>query len=401
MPHDARPVAAHPWSIPEIGFSDAHIDAAKRVLVDRFGAPDGVELAYLGGSLAVGLGNDLSDLDLFVVGTNLGDQDQVYEQDGQQVQVIPLRADKVRQLVQLGTEFRERKHYRSPLSGDLKTLMNLVRLATGRVLLASPEWTRELNRINRDSLRQSYATVFANQFAGYAEDACGALRSGDLLTALTASALAVENAGEATLAVAGDLYFGPKFLYRRLARTWVTAPWLPYLWQLTHHELTPRTHSAAQVTAVIEERLLAGNALLACSVLDGWEHPLTVLPEPGPYPTALIGPGPRRSPFVAPIRFVDSLVLVGPEGTHEVSETMLGLWRRLDGRSLTQLHTTLSHSEPALARLQLDDVWMAVLAYADYGLAEIPDSLREQLPATPPGGVHPSLDVDGTHQRTR
>jgi len=342
----------------DISFTQAQVDAAKGVLAQL----DGAELAFLGGSLAVGLGHAMSDIDLYVVGDGLPDRELTYQHDGTWVHVNPLPAGKVAELVALATGYRATGMDRSQLAADVKTLNALVRLVTGWRVLASPEWVARLEMLSRDTVRKILAARHANVFAAYAEDACGALRSGDLFTAATASQLALDAACEATLAAAGDLYLGPKFLFRRLARTPATAPWRDHLWRLTHRDLD----SDGAIRTAVDERLRAGSQLLAWCAVDGWDQPLASLPalrQAG-------SQGPRRSGYFAPIRFVDGWAMIGPEDGYEVSEQIVRLWRRLDGDPLPDLYAALPGAEPQLAGYSAGEIDTALATLSELGAVE-------------------------------
>ncbi len=345
--------------VPDICFSPGQVAAARGVL----GRLDGAELAFLGGSLAVGLGHATSDIDLYVVGPGLPDREMSYQHDGVWVHVNPLAAAKVRDLVALATDYRATGMDRSQLAADVKTLNALVRLATGWRLHANPDWAELLDTMDRGVVRQVLAARHANVFAAYAEDACGALSTGDPLTAVTASQLALESAAEATLAASDDVYLGPKFLFRRLARNPVTAAWSKRIWELTHQELNPASRAAVEAT--VEERLLAGSHLLAWCAVDGWDAPLTAVPLPDTG-----SDGPRRSGLFAPVRFVDGWALIGPEDGYAVSEGTVRLWRRLDGRPWQELLAALPAQEPTLAGHTAGEIGAALTTLAKLGAVE-------------------------------
>ncbi|HEY2948380.1 MAG TPA: hypothetical protein VGJ53_08285 [Micromonosporaceae bacterium] len=351
------------WTVPDANFTPEQVRAARGIL-DRLGGTGRVDLAFLGGSLAVGLGHALSDIDLYVVGAGLPDRELSYQHDGTWVHVNPLSAGAVRDLVALGTWYRASGLDRSQLAVDQRTLSALVRLVTGWRLHAAPEWAGRLDALNRDTVRQVLCARNANVFSAYAEDACGALADGDRFTAATAARLALEAACEATLASAGDLYVGPKFLFRRLARTPVTAPWCRYLWRLAGGDTDPET-----IAAVVRERLSVGSLLLSWCAVDGWDRPLDHLPAPTVPPPAA---GPRRAGAYTPIRFLDGWALIGPEDGYEVSEELVRLWRRLDGRPLSDIIATLPEAEPALAGHGEYQIRAAVGMLADVGAVEQP-----------------------------
>ncbi|MGX7825818.1 hypothetical protein ACTG9Q_12060 [Actinokineospora sp. 24-640] len=311
-------------SVPDVYFS-AEQRAAVDVVVHRdLGGPDAVGLAYLGGSLAVGLGHAASDVDLYAVG-DLPFQDRVYESGGVTVHVSALRADSVRGLVELTADYRATGLVRDQIYLDQKSLLALVRLTTGLPVLITPEWTAILDTLRRDTVRKIFMARNTNMFVAYAEDVAGSLASGDLLTATSTSALALETAGEVALASADDLYFGPKFLVRRLSRTPATAAWAPVVWRLLNHAFSTPHPDEAEVRRVAERRLYAANLLVSACALHGWDRPLADLPAP-------TDATPPRSPYFAPVRFADGWALMGPEHAYEVTEALVRRWFDLTER---------------------------------------------------------------------
>jgi hypothetical protein len=367
--------------VPDVSFTPDQVAAATGVL----GRLDGAELAFLGGSLAVGLGHATSDIDLYVVGPGLPDRELSYQHDGVWVHVNPLPAAKVRDLVALATEYRVTGMDRSQLAADVKALNALVRLATGWRLHATPEWAELLATLSDDVIRKVLTARHANVFVAYAEDAHGALRTGDLLTATTASHLALEAACEGTLASAGDLYVGPKFLFRRLARNPVTAPWVMRIWELSYQALDPGSRAA--VEAIVTDRLFAGSQLVAWCAVDGWEQPLTGLPDPAPVTR---GGGPLRSGLFAPVRFTDGWALIGPDDGYEASEGMVRLWRRLDGRPWPELLAALPSQEPSLAVHTAGEIAAAVTTLAKFGAVEAGRTSGVAASSSPALLLHPA-----------
>ncbi|MGW4759629.1 hypothetical protein [Streptomyces chartreusis] len=369
-------------AVPDVHFSAAQLRAARHVVQQQLGGTQAVELAFLGGSLSVGLGHGTSDVDLYVVGKGLPRLEVVHEQNGVAVHMCPLTADQVRGLITLGSRYQATGADRSQLAVDLKTLHGLVRLLTGRRIVASPSWQQELGLLNEQTVRRILMARHANLFAASAEDAFGALESGDLFTAATVSGLALESAAEAVLAASGDVYVGPKFLFRRLARTSATRPWCSYLWRLAnaafHTEAPLHAHA---VRTVVEERLLAGNLLLSWACVEGWHQPLTTLPPPAGPPVGRRGP--RRSPYHAPVRFTDGWALMGPDQGCEVSEPMVRLWRRLDGRDMGTLLAGLRHQEPRLAAVDPADIYSSLHTLGKLGTVESQEALPV-LAALPP-----------------
>jgi hypothetical protein len=307
------------WAVADVCFSAEQHAAAREVVHRDLGGPDAVGLAFLAGSLAVGLGHGTSDVDLYAVSDSLPEHDLCYEAGGVTVHVSMLRPRSVHRLVELGSRFEATGGARDQILLEFKKLLSLVRLATGWPIVTTPQWTSTMESLRRDVVRKILLARHANIFAALAEDVAGALASGDRYTAVGASTLALEAAAEATLAAADDLCVGPKFLLRRLARTPVTAAWAPTLWRLLNQAFPDSVDD--RVREVAEHRLRVGNLLVSCGVLDGWDKPLDRLPAPGQETD------PLRSPYFAPIRFADGLALMGPGRGYEVNEATVRLWR--------------------------------------------------------------------------
>jgi predicted nucleotidyltransferase len=182
-------------AVPDVHFDERQIAAVRHVVGHRLG--DRVELAYLAGSLAVGLGHGTSDVDVYAVAGRPSGQDYVYEHDGVLVHVTELDGALVRRLAGLGTRFTATGTHREQFLLEFKVLNALVRLTTGYRVKVSPVWRDVLAPLRRDVVRQILVARHANIFAACAEDVWGALLSGDRYTAATASALALESAAEA------------------------------------------------------------------------------------------------------------------------------------------------------------------------------------------------------------
>lgn len=315
-------------AVTDVGFSSAQLDAAEQIVRAELGGPDRVGLAFLGGSLAVGLGHATSDVDLYVVGDDLPGYASTIERAGVCVHVVTLSPEFIHRLVRLCGAYVTTGSDRDQTMVDLRTLHGLVRLTTGVRVFCSPQWTEDLRSMRRDVLRQILISRNAQIFAAHAEDVVGALISGDPYTAAGASGIALEAAAEVVLAAADDIYVGPKFLFRRLGRNPVTTDWSPLLWRLLGNALGAMPDVGVgnvvdeALRAVVEQRLLVGNLLLTECALSGWDHPLDRLPNPPRDPAVA-----ARSPYFAPIRFADGWALVGPDNGYEVTEEAVRLWQ--------------------------------------------------------------------------
>jgi nuclear transport factor 2 (NTF2) superfamily protein len=379
-PHRRSGDSVLSWRVADRGFTPEQIKAVESVLSNDVGGPDRVELALLGGSFAAGLGTDTSDVDLYVVGPDLPPTGVIFTDGGGEVHVNAISPAKLRKLIALGTAYRVTGADRAQIA-DETALNHLVRLTVTRPVHVSEEWRELLGTIDLSAVRQLLMTRHANLFATYAEDVSGALASGDLFTAVAASGIALAEACEAVLSAAGDLYTGPKFLFRRLARNAVTAPWCDHLWRLAHPGVHPESGSwPGEVRALAEDRLWAGGLLLASCAVEGWDKPLDLLP---PVPARPDAAGPRRNRYFTPLRFADGLALAGPGGGYEVTEHTLRLWRQLDGRPLAETpRDDLGEIEAAVARL-------ARFGVVEGHPADGPEPGRFVIQPAPRVGVYP------------
>jgi hypothetical protein len=323
------------WEVPDTRLSGAQVLAARHVVETEL---RDVQLAIIGGSLAVGLGNTTSDVNVYVI--SLPPARPVFDHNGIQVTVAALDPAAVRATVE-------------PLAAvDAAQLAMIVQLMYGHRLHASSEWAAVVDRLDAGAARKLAMAHHAAEFAALTADCFGALRSGDWFTAVTVSRLALLASAEATLASAGDLYNGPKHLFRRLARTAITAGWCFPLWNLADRAFAPGPATPNQVREIVENRQLTGNLLLAWGMTDGWDEPLKALPEPH----TTLSLGPRRSPYFVALRSDGLFELAGPRHSYLVSEAVVRLWRRLDGHELDRLVRVLADEEPSVAGVRMDQL---------------------------------------------
>jgi hypothetical protein len=323
------------WEVPDTGLSGAQVRAARHVVETEL---RGVQLALIGGSLAVGLGNTTSDVNVYVISEP--PSHQVFDHNGIQITVTALDPAAVRAVVQ------------SLPTIDTTQLALIVQLVYGHRLQATTEWAAIVDRLDVGAARKLAVMHHATEFAALTADSFGALRSGDWFTAVTASRLALLASAEAALAATGDLYNGPKHLFRRLARTEITADWCVPLWNLADCAFEPGSAGPALVREIVESRQLTGNLLLAWCMTEGWDEPLKSLPAPYATPSR----GPRRNPYFVALRPGGEWELAGPRHSYVVSEAVIRLWRRLDGQDLDQLARVLADEEPSVAGVRMDQL---------------------------------------------
>jgi hypothetical protein len=189
----------------------------------------------------------------------------------------------------------------------------------------------------------------------YSEDVLGALTSRDPWTALRSSELALEHGIEAHLTAHDDLYVGPKFLYRRLARTAGVGAGVTAVWDLLARGDVPT--SPEDVTRLAVRRLRTATLLMADAILTGFDEPssstvdgTTTDVEPGTLVT---------SPWFCPIRFTNGWGLAGPDRGFRVSGPVVRIWSAFDG----------SPADAVLARLGAEDEAFAAMPQADFHAA--------------------------------
>jgi hypothetical protein len=125
--------------------------------------------------------------------------------------------------------------------------------------------------------------------------------------------------------------------------------------------------SATTVRAIVEERLLAGNALLSWCAIEGWDKQLARLPEPADVAARPDDRGPRRSAYFTPVRFSDAITILGPGEGYHTTEHVVRLWRRLDGGTANDVAGELATCEPLVGGLAVGEIDAAVGALLSIG----------------------------------
>jgi hypothetical protein len=368
------------WQTSDVGFTQAQLRAADTVVSTILGQSDPPELILLGGDRAIGLGLVNSTVDMYVVGTLRTDIQPSQEIDGTRIRIRVLTEERATELIRLATDYRATRADSEQLSTCTSQMRQLLQLVTGRRLVVSPRWAAELDAISGDVIRQMLISRAALAFAACAVDAFDALLSGDLFTAVTISAAGLFAGCEAAVASAGDLAVGAEFVFRRAARNTVTAPWCGYLWRLLNWsfpgaELPP----PSLVKAIVEERLLAANMLLAWCSLDGWDSKLEALPEPTVRSSAP-DTGLKRSPYFTPVRFADAWTLLGPGQGYLTTENVVRLWRRLDGQQPGNFD--LTECERAIAGMSMAEAESIMTTLRHMGAADFAGGHAENMNGT-------------------
>jgi hypothetical protein len=284
--------------------------------------------AFLGGSRAFGLGNRLSDIDLTVVYDDevVAGEQRVRSLDGGDV-LVHCELVGIGEYEPVRAMFAPATLSAATASVDADALMGRQRrvaeLLHGQFLRTSPVVERLRADLPADRVAGLCAAAVATLGALSVRDAAGAVRSGDWLTAVTAAEIALEQALDAALFVAGDPYRSRKFLARRLSRQPALAPLLddlrrPGTSYLDREGLAARTRGALLVANGVQAATLLGAGLV-------WtRHP------------AASSPGPVRSPWLTLVATDGGLRLAGAIETG-VGRPAAVLWLLADGRPVPEL----------------------------------------------------------------
>jgi hypothetical protein len=350
--------------VPDIFLADCHLSAARAVLDRVIGAAN-TRLAFVSGSLAVGLGHGMSDVDLYVAQFDGIPAARGYRQDNFIVQVNPLSAQQVARIAQTCAGYCDTAVLRpqtlmadAELQQSLRYAIGTTLVDKGNCLPSAADSIRTVRRILMN--RNAYG------ISSFAEDALGALQTRDALTALQASLMVTEFALECALASAGDVYLGRKFQLRRLARVPALRHVRSALW--TYLQQPDASADLDQAAELVLRRMLLASHLVSCALLGGWDEPLDQLPA---FTDRRAEGGPVRSPWVTPVRFSDSWGMSGPVTGYRATAAMIRLWHCLDGRSVDAVHQRFSDTNSTpIPRERLD----AAIAQLVENNAAVPDS---------------------------
>lgn len=332
--------------------TEAQLTAATTVY-QKLAAEHPIAVALISGSQAFGLGHGTSDIDLHVM--PVGDapiESRVHMTDGHPIQVNVFREEMLQRVLDWAaddSEYTSRNRGQADVQDDVRKLA--IRLSRGHVLYVDDERKQALARIDLTVIKRRIVAREARAISSLLEDIVGALAINDRDTALWAARLALGHAGEAALAAAGDIYFGPKFLLRRLKRTAALADITPQL--LNALDLAdddgngprraPYRLANDEFNALVRWRAALVSYVISKAVLIGWFGELTELA-----PMTLAQAGPVRDPFHSLIPYSDGLGLAGPDRGFRVSRDAAALWLSLDGtRSQADLQ---AHPDPAVAQ---------------------------------------------------
>lgn len=320
---------------------------------------DGVRCVYLTGSFAAGLGNVGSDVDLVAVtdGSESAGEGADWRESGPLVSHLEVFSLPTVQgwLDALGDmPFSAAGYGRVPATGGL--LENLSRLSFAQPVLGESTLHELQSGIDRSALRKAFMLYDGADAITYARDAFGALASGDLLTALDASDQTLRLCLLATLAAVDDLYYGRKWLLKRMR---LAAAISPELFAAAMTALFPPRaflfDDAQYATDLVLARMRLAAGLSAHTSLYGWGTPLKAVGLP---PAGECDP---RSPWYVFTRFRDACFAGGASGL-KLSRLDVAAWLSLadpcdDGRLAELLSArfgvpvSASYAAAALAKL--------------------------------------------------
>ncbi len=335
-------MTASRWWFPDQGFTPLQLEQA-RAFIAESPVRDRIVAALATGSPAVGLGHARSDLDLFLVFDTKEAQAGFSSYPRQfQGTTVDIRLLTVADLEQQLHLMRSREAV-VPLDRSLFSVGNLLawalltRLASATVLEATPEARTLLASLDRGTVRRSLMVLHALHLGSYVEDAEGCLESGDLATAVSAAEDALRSAIEIALAALGDVYVGPKYLRRRMARN----PSLAVL--LDEHGERMLGQPAAscsddEVRQLVLWRLGLAGHLTGQSLLTAWDDVAATLP-----PFYARCDGPVRSPYLMPIRWPGGHgLMTGVTVPQDLSADDALLWNLLDGRAIDEVEAAFA-----------------------------------------------------------
>jgi len=343
----AQPTSFGDLAVPGgIGADELAAAASFVADLDDHAAASGITIlgAFVSGSVAVGLGNAASDIDLSVVvdalpSSGLGPQPL---SAGRRIDVGYVTPRGLERMARRVRRLRVSRLDRRQLKLTKEALQASVRFATSIDLRPSPFITDLRASIDSADLRRILMAYAAGRMANCLEDTYGAVHDADWPTAVEASTEVVAEACELALACYGDLFVSPthKFLSARLGRHERLASLRAPAWRLRHDAGTipdARTPDAAsRASAAVRSRLWFSGWLAGTCLVDGWDDGTPPPLGRPPRSAGQAGNGPQRNPFFGLMRFKEGLAMYGPDPGvgFDVSEETAKLWLLLDGSTV-------------------------------------------------------------------
>ncbi|HEX5543611.1 MAG TPA: hypothetical protein VFX60_19010 [Micromonospora sp.] len=311
--------------------------ALAREVAARLAARPGVTSVFLSGSLAVGLGNHTSDVDIYLAGPEV-------TPSREQVFAGPVRVD-VHSLTMESLAGIVRRVVAATLRSDDGADVVPERDVTTALCLHSGEIVVDggavaLQRTLREhdaTLRQLLITRWLNLAHYCQEDLSGLIDVPEDTDAATMVArLLLRTAGKAVAAACGDLFPGEKWVWRQLDRS------APAEFPYDHYRHLLRADPLAagpEAVRLADLRRFAQTCLAATAAL-GW-HGVPM----AHWPRWRGGDGPlRRVPELSVRAYRDGVVITSPESRRvRMSHEAALVWALCDGVDVPTLHREVKH----------------------------------------------------------
>lgn len=310
--------------------------------------------AYLGGSLAVGLGHGSSDIDVYVLVDRPSTRPRRSRSIGPfRVEVKEISVDELRSLAATCSRYYARSAERSQTNMPEVRLKQLIDFYVGLDLQKSPYLDSARRDLSPQALRQILMSRHAIVAAGWSDDAGGAAQHGDWATALESSAMAIRAAAEVALAATNDIYIAGKFVFRRLSRNRGLSWMATVAWRLIHVDGVLGAGGPTTSWDALSERLLFANSIVSFSLVRAWERcvPAIAVEDLASWAVDVSASGPWRHPYFGLLRFSDGFGLAGPIDAFRTDPFTASVWSLLDGRSPESLAHRLA-SETAMSYRQ-------------------------------------------------
>jgi hypothetical protein len=279
--------------------------ALGRRVADRLASAAGVTASFLAGSVVDGLGNDTSDIDLYLIGPGLAPGRRQLSADGTRIDVHELPADELAATADRAFGTRLTSDRPDPPVGE-RDLALLIRLSTADVRTGAAvlEPVRRRLADRASELRRIAITSWLTSAHADLEDLAGAVAGGDPDAAVLLARSALVAAGKAVAVSCGNLGLGRKWVWRQLDRS------APGSFPLGHFRFLHRADPDSADGPPLAEVLAFTQTCLAASATLGWQGvPLDR------WPRWQAGPGPLLpAPGLRPMPYEDAVVLSVPAG---------------------------------------------------------------------------------------
>ncbi len=341
--------------------------ALAREVAARLAARPGVASVFVIGSLTVGLGNHMSDVDIYVAGPDV-------TRKREQVFVGPVRIDVHRLTMERLTDAVRRvveATLRSDDGADVvpdQDVVTALRLRCGEIVVdGGASDLQQTLREHDGTLRRLMITRWLNLAHYGQEDLAGLIDVPEDADAATMVArLLLRTAGKALAAACDDLFPGEKWLWRQLDRSApVSFPHAHYRHLLRADPLGP----AGDAVSLIDLRRFAQTCLAAAGTLGWHGAPMAH------WPRWRSGGGPlHRVPDLSLRAYRDAVVVTSPDSRRvRLSHEAALVWALCDGvdvptlqqdvERLRSVHTGSGQLSPARVAALADELLAARLIH--------------------------------------